>query len=420
MSDGFRSLRVLQAADAGSDQMTVPGTRPPRDPLPEDVEITGDEPTTFDPTSPQLTTSLPENTALLCVTAATGEPARFRLHFHFAGSIRETGTADLDVQTRPTFSLAEIARRRNWKHGYHHVMDWWVNKMQLATWMADLLSARRAGADATRLVVWDNTDFQIPWELHWTSMRRSWLGAEIEVVRWTSIYDGARVARYAARPQVCRGGVLAMESATITPAGPMLGPALRPYGVAAERRLPDLLQLLDDEWRRFALLLIRCHGAYDAQTGTFELDGMQLAEFEDFGMPALGESRAVVLLNACETGVVAGPGGAPVRGFAEVFLRRGASSVIATASQIGLDHSHEFAVTLLRMRGAGQRLSRLMLDLRRDAARRAARPTGSAHPDLRTGEDFEAFFYAFTYVHFGHPDTVLELVADSSDAGRGG
>jgi hypothetical protein len=410
-ASGPRSLQAADQRDGGVMPIAV-DARPEPAPLPPNVLLT-DEPTTFDPGDVNLRKNLPRDTALLCVTPdwATGT-SLFRLHIYVNGERGESGAGDVLLQSRPPLTLADVVRRGKWRKDFHTMMDWWGDKGQLAAWMQALISRVRAGAPL-RLIVWDQTDYQIPWELYYSDpdgAPPAWLGATLEVSRWTSINVPGRIARYTARVETCRGPVLALETTDLSHYGQVLGPALAPFGVAPLTSMPDLLAKLADTSQRFALLLIRCHGKYAASIGEQELGGVTMAEFREHRMEALRETKAVVLLNACDTASLTSSAAhayAATRTFAEVFLRRGANSVIATVGLIDQDHSHSFAVRLLQNDGSTVRLGELLLRHRQDGVEHVK---DRVHPDTREAADFEAFFYSFMYIYFGHPDSSLELV----------
>lgn len=408
-----RGIKAFTDADGGLPairEQTRPVDRSP------DVSTSREEPTAFDPTYVGLTENLPERTALLCVTA-DHDRQLFKLHWFFDGRSDESRPADVDTQSRPPTTLAEILRTKEWESGYHCLIAWWSGLNRLATWTEDLLSAR-SGDERLRLIIWDNTSFQIPWETMYSDTCGRWVGGEVEVVRWTSINDIGRVASYTAEPAMCRGGVLALETEDIFgPAGPLLDAPLARYGATAKRNMWQLLTALNSSEQEFGLVLVRCHGVYGETTSEFELGGMKMTHYHEFRMTGLQTFPAVVFLNACDTASMTAPGRhsfVATRSFAELFLRRGANSVLATLGQIDHDHSHEFAVRLLEAEGVEQRLAALLLEHRRQAVRRVRLRPDDLQADSRDEFDFESFFQSFAYVCFGHPDTVLQLTANLS------
>ncbi|MEV0567777.1 CHAT domain-containing protein [Dactylosporangium sp. NPDC050588] len=369
------------------------------------------EPTTFDVAYAPLADTLPERTKLLVVSAASdGGRELFRVDLLCPGEPRAQSDADVRIQGRPDFSMADILRQGRWRASYLRLRSWWNDKHHLNLWLDELIAGEDDGAGPARLIVWDFTDYAIPWELYYSQEHDDWLGARVEVVRWTSIHDPLRVARYTAKAGHCTGTVLAVEGDDIVATNAVqLADALAMYGAVPMPTVQQLLARLDDDALRFALILVRCHGLFD-EDGNYQLGGMTRDECDEYRMPALRQSNAVVLLNACDSATAERTGRHAYRAtssFAELFLRRGAFSVVATVGPVAFDHSHEFAARLLEVPDEDQRLGTVLLEHRRHAADGALRRPGE--PDLREEHDFEYFFQSFAYVHFGHPDTVLRL-----------
>lgn len=425
-SHSRRSLKGFLGADVeerGDDPLEVmtPTTpvAPSRESLPMSNvhRVDDEEPTTFDPRDARLQDELPPNCALLCVTAAAShEKPRFKLNFHFAGAADESTDAEIADQEVPDLSLASIAERQQWRDDYYELMDWWADKAHLRRWIRQLLMA--AHTTSARLVVWDNTNHQIPWELYYVGPSASgdpgWLGALIDIVRWTSIHDDRREARYTAVETVSSGTVLVMETDDIDP-DLRVADLVAPYGPPPQHEMLGLLDLLDQDDLQFALLFVHCHGVNATNGRTFELGGVALNEFTDREMRALSSCQSVVILNACNTAKIV-PAGAystlANRSFAELFLRQGASTVVATLAQVGLDHTHDFARGLIRAEGAEKRIATFLRMRRLRHARKVMRPKGV---DTRKSWHFEEFFYSFMYVCFGHPDTEVHLVETKAE-----
>ncbi|TCO59851.1 CHAT domain-containing protein [Actinocrispum wychmicini] len=409
MSAEPESLRGYLTADQGT---TPTGAVRPSSPAIDDVVET--EPTEFDPGDVKLTKALPANVAMLCVTGTSvdGQPS-FVLNFHYRGGVRTAARpSDLADQRPPDLALATLAERTRgqgtpWQDAYWECMNWADTKHKLVTWIRDLLAA----PDAPRLVVWDNTDYEIPWELYYHrpsggAEGAGWLGELIPVIRWTAVHDGARAWQFSARKRECVGGLLMFED-------PKMG--VEPDGFARyelearARTMRELMRRLDRPCQPFGLLVIRCHGEYSRDTRKFKLGGLPLNAYTEFTMHALQQSGALVLLNACVSGrpvVDERHPSTATRSFAEVFLRYGAGGVIATAGDVDLNHSHDFAVRLLS--DANSRpvnVAEALREHRKHYANRVRYRPGAA--DNRTEQQFKDFFASFMYLYFGHPDTIL-------------
>ncbi|MGW7385344.1 hypothetical protein [Streptomyces sp. NPDC054794] len=402
----------------------------------------------FDPEDAGLSAELPPDTALLCVKGTTyaGEPS-FELHFHHRGRVFAANrSTDLAHRRQPGLGLprlVERAERKGWRSTYRHVKGWWQTETVLAAWVDRLKQG-----DAPRLIVWDQTPHEIPWELlhrrsaglHRPPRRNGngdgngggdggagagagaggWLGATLPVIRWTTVWDGARAWRYDARPQHCRGGVLVYEDPEFAVA---VDSVVKHEVGERSTTMADLRTRLGDPATAFGLLLIRCHGKYSEDIEEFRLGGVPLPELsEDWEMDALQETGAAVLINSC---VSARPvvdrryNAAVPRNFAEVFLRWGASAVIATVAEVSKAHAHDFAARLVRSARHGPvNLADELMKHRAYYARRAERALAAGDED-GAEEALEAFFTSFMYAYFGHPGTTLTLEAPGREGGDG-
>jgi len=408
-----RGLRSLMRADIVDVTSTV--ERSPI-PVPEVQPAEGDDSEVFDPSSGALHRSLPPDSALLSVTEDTtpGSLRHFRLGFYFDGRYEESRDEDVRVQTAVDLSLHRIAERGTWKEDHDELKHWWQELARLRRWMNRLAETTDA-----RLIVWDNTNFQLPWELYHVAEQpdgtpSGWLGAMVEVVRWTSLLETGRETLYTAAKSGSTGSVLVLETEDITAQSDGIATLAEDYGPPPVRDMDTLLGELNRNDLRLGLVLVHCHGVNATNANEFRLAERTLNEIEDSPMAALKHSEAVVILNACNTAkiVPVGPHAhRATRSFAEMFLRKGASSVIATLGKVGLDHTHEFTFQLLNATDDDRRISRFLMHHRRTYVQRLADPT-------RDDARYEQFFYSFMYVCFGHPDTTLEVTQSTPGGER--
>jgi hypothetical protein len=160
----------------------------------------------------------------------------------------------------------------------------------------------------------------------------------------------------------------------------------------------------------FALLMLHTTTDNPTTGSDFKLGGITLNQLAHWDMKALSRSHAVVILNACNTAklVPVGPQ-TPLSttSFAGVFLRKGASSVIATLSTVGFHHSYEFVDHLLHPEDDDHRLGHLLRLWRRRYARRVK----------TCAEDYADFFNGFMYVYYGNPDSTLRVTGDAGVLG---
>jgi hypothetical protein len=412
---GYRQLGQLLSETAPS-LVPVGGAAGSGDTAPDPPTATPSTAQTLGQQNVDLSGSLPTNCALLVVESASHHSTarRFRLKFVVDGLTEESTEDDVEKQEVPDFSLTRIAERGAWEDDFYALRTWWAQLHQLESWLAKLLtcSDSERGNSSTRLLVWDTTDHQIPWELCYAHPPvaggpTGWIGALIEVVRWTTVHAQGRESRYTGVQTTTRGRVLLLETDEIVDdsGGDGVGPLVVERGVTPERTLAGLVGQLGHGHPDTALVLIHCHGVDATNAQLFSLAEMTMNKLDVYDMPALASPGAVVLLNACNTAKLVPVSPATyraTRSFAELFLRKGAVSVIATLGRISLDHAYAFTEKLLNHKE--RRIAALLLAHRRHYAGKVTDPAAQ-----HTSTDFENFFYGFMYVCFGHPDTVLEL-----------
>ncbi|MGY0465962.1 hypothetical protein ACW14Y_37750 [Kitasatospora sp. cg17-2] len=415
------TVRGLLAADTGL-PTPRPAVRPPTAPVPEDVERPGprDE---FEPGWAGLGEALPPGTAMLCVTGSgSSEQPRISMTWHHART----------VQTAPSppelpqlgLSLARLMKDATnaadapvrtgcdgpWSTAYHQVRNWWLYQNALVRWIRDLI----ASTPQPQLVVWDNTPYNIPWELFYHEPSAAsggdgaWLGELVPVVRWTSVHDGPRVWDYSAPKHASKGGlVMLLDGDLDVPLGGFPDYlADPPY-----RTVDDLMARLNRPDDPLGLIMIRAHGSYSESANAFTIGGRSLNRFTGYPMHTLQESGPPVLLNSCASGQAMQDEqlpGRPVRSFVELFLRKGASAVVAVIGDIDIDHSHDFAARLLE--DAADRPVNLAAVLREHRQHYAKRTRDSSGKNEQSIEkDFKLFLTSFLYVYYGHPETTLHL-----------
>ena len=160
----------------------------------------------------------------------------------------------------------------------------------------------------------------------------------------------------------------------------------------------------------FGLVMIRCHGSQADHQGRQCSAGFPTMSTLQ-GIPRVGHNGALVFLNAC---FGATPNGDPSElpaTFSELFLRKGASGVIAATSDIDVDHSQDLAEDLLA--AASQKsplnIACWLLKWREEYAQKAEH-AADLEPLKANESTFRRFFEAFKYVYFGHFDTTLHAI----------
>jgi hypothetical protein len=358
---------------------------------------------------------LPPATALLRVHRRTHEGSeRFYLELQSDAELHRTASPqDLRVQGPPDLALADVMARGALRQAIAALRSWSTTKVALRQWLRTL---RRHHGRGLRIIVWDETNFQIPWELFFHDTAdpadHGWLGADFEVIRWTAVFTESRPDWLTDTASPCDGPLLAFTD----PDFPNPGPLLARYPHESFGSLGDLLRGLDDTSRRVGVVFVWGHGVPGPNGAASTLAGMPLDRLEVFRMPVLLGSRTLVLLNACGTGQLLNDdrfGEQGTRSFAEVFLRRGARGVIATSGQVDKADSYDFAVRLLSDAETDD-LSIPGMLLKHRAGLADALPADPA--DTATDEQLREFFNGFMYVYFGNPNTQLRMLPNAAHA----
>ncbi|MEU4161504.1 hypothetical protein [Actinoplanes sp. NPDC026670] len=370
------------------------------------------------PAAPDLSRELPRDVALLKVIAVDDAPDRyrFRLEGYFRGRLWSSTESDEKAHLRPGLAMddaltadSEAALEAAVEY-YEFIMGWSATKHGLGNWLRGLRAAEPAGV---RLIIWDDTDTGLPWELYRLvdGAAHRWLGETFPVTRWTTIHDPDRHGQFSASGEPVRsgGGILCFEDGEL-----VAGAGLSITSVAAVSRvdtLVELLRRLDDEGQRFGLVYVRAHGRHGTDVRSARLGGIPLARFETLGLRAVHASGSVVLLNACNSArpvVDPAMGDRANRNFAEIFLRRRALAVVATMGEVPTGSSAALARSMIaRARAGGVRIPEFLQGRRADAARELPADTLALGPGER--EAIQDFLYASRYVYFGHPDTLFVL-----------
>jgi hypothetical protein len=372
-------------------------------------------------TRTDLSRGLPDDTALLRVVPAMVDGQQcFRLEGSFRRRPWATARADaLRRQRRLGLVLAdELDRVREdatlASRCSTMLKEWSSTKYELSRWLTEL---RGELGTRLRLVVWDDTDFGIPWELFWHRMgdTTAWLGTVVQVIRWTTVHDPERHNQFSADSGDYggTGEILFYEDGTLvqSPAHRICPQPLPRPGYRQAPTMQDLLTTLGDGSQAYGAVYVRCHGTYHRQIDRAMLADVSLATFADQELTALRKSRALVFLNACNSAravIDERLGDGANRNFAEVFLRHRAAAVLATMAEVPVAQSARIAQVIIEKgRADGIRPSEYLRDLR---ARYAGNlPTGTHQLTAIDHARIGAFLYISMVVCFGHPDAVFRL-----------
>jgi hypothetical protein len=314
----------------------------------------------------------------------------------------------------PRLALAELVKQggevptdviwlfRQWSKSHNEIVDW-IGKLR-----------RHIGDDEMRLIVWDDTGLEIPWELLWIDgspgdgLPEGWLGSLVPVVRWTTIHDtraGSTKSPYSDTPAECRGEVAAyLADEMAVDQG-----VLRRFGQVTRCSAAALLDRLAAPVPALGLVYVASHGvAEPSAVVRGRLGDLKLTRLDHTPLPGLTASRSLVFLNACHSGRLYEDErlkDSLLRGFAQVFLQQGAAAVIGTTGAVGEGRAREMAHEILDVLAAAGR-PHVAVALRDARARVAA-----AVPDDTDDERLLLpFLYTFMYVCYGNARTSICLV----------
>lgn len=300
---------------------------------------------------------------------------------------------------------------------FRAINDWSRKQEDLVRWINEL---RARHGPELQLVVWDDTDYDIPWELlrlagdQERGLAGGVLGALVTVVRWTTIREaGTNPFDEAA---TCAGHVLGYYAQGMS----------RDVGVFKEYEhkphfgtARDFLNELTRPDLGAGLLYMGCHATYGPNLYHLTLGTVTWNELNEHEMAALADRRTLVCLNACHSGRMVDnrlQGESALRGFAELFLRKGAGGCIATSGTVGDHVAHHLIRELIERLCADPALpvAHALREFRARAMARLPDPLPYLYGDDGT-LDVEGqqrilpILYSFMFLYFGHPFTTLRL-----------
>lgn len=292
---------------------------------------------------------------------------------------------------------------------------WSREQEDLVGWINDLRA--RHGAEL-QLVVWDDTDYDFPWELLPLPDRRDHglvagiLGALVTVVRWTTIRR-AGTTQFG-EPVSCAGHVLGYY-----------GDQMRRDREVFENfvhhpHIGTPWTFLTDLGRRnlgAGLVYMGCHAEYGSHAHEVRIDALTWNRLDLHPMPALQGGSTLVCLNACDSARSfrnLGQGEDVLRGFAELFLRKGAGGCIAVSGKVGDDIAHLLVRALVGQICADPDLpvAGALREFRAAAAARLPAPESWVDQlggDTENEREILLVLYSFMFLYFGHPRTTLQL-----------
>ncbi|MDL4813615.1 hypothetical protein [Actinomadura opuntiae] len=395
-----------------------PGAPPPRiaPPSPEPAstgpDLPSGEPRGLGAAPVDVHASLPEATAELTVQRArldgAGDPVFELSGFCCCGE--DLPPARNERHGRPPrIALGTLISGRpggeSPARSLNRMRSWSRTKYELLGWIGRI---RARHGDDLRLIIWDDSGFEIPWELLWvpaepaSGLPGGWLGALAVVTRWTTVHAPGGPLPYASADR--RGGAAGYVADAMRRDRDLL--AAHPLSPS----LWELISHLETPGPGPALVYIACHGEYGSTGFDVTLDGLSVGEVDWRTFPRVADGGGLVFVNACHSGrLIDDPeyNDATTRGFAEVFLRSGAAGFLGTAGAVLEDEAHRVAAHLLAGMGApsGVGVAAALRDYRRAVAVTDLPPVA----DRPRGKELLPFVSAFMYLYFGGPDTTIAL-----------
>jgi hypothetical protein len=319
---------------------------------------------------------------------------------------------------------------------YRAVLDWSRRQRPLVRWLNEL---RARHGDALHLVVWDDTEFEIPWELLKLDGDAAGdrgagagapsvppaglLGALVPVARWTTIRELDRSLLDS--PAHCSGDVVGYFDDRMRPDGDAFGHFAHEEHADADSFLASLDGRGGGGDRGLGMVYMGCHGTYGKDMEDLTAGVLTWYEMNEPGMSALEGRSTLVCLNVCHSGRLVhnrDGGEDALRGFPELFLRKGAMACIATRGEVGETEARDLLAHLVEhaRRTPERPLAHMLRDYRARAAAELPHPVPrKLGRDGTIDNDGQRrvlrFLYQFMYVYYGHPLTTLRLAPRAPD-----
>jgi hypothetical protein len=267
------------------------------------------------------------------------------------------------------------------------------------------------------LLLNDQTGFEIPWELLYIPSApgepRVPLGSAVAIARWQLVLDsdGNTITAPATS---CSGSVIAYLSPALSTFDQELA-LFGPFSPFHEK-IHELRDALRENRIGVSLVYLACHGTHAELTTEIALTGFDhddkliLSTLDDEReLRMFGTTDAVVFLNACHSGRPVDDryiSDSYLRGFVELFLRKGARGVLGATGEVDTDFAAEVAARMLdwaQRDGGAPSLARLLRDLRSEIV-------ASLPPAPDDGKAYQRLIWSSMYVYFGNPLSRLKVV----------
>ena len=384
------------------------------------------EPVALPPAPVDPDARLPDGFVRLGVHRAYDEHGRELFGLTGHGGDLELAPGPEDTRLRPEDIALGNVRQDGFAPSefFHAVTEWSEGQAELVRWINDL---RARHGKALQLVIWDDTDFDVPWELLRLSadprrgLAAGILGALVTVVRWTTIRKAGTTPF--GSPAACAGQVLGYYAEPMRRDRQVFERFVHTAHSGSTRTFLNDLARPD---LGAGLVYMGCHATYGAKLHHLRLDTVTWSELNAQAMPALDGGHTLVCLNACHSARLVhntARGENALRGFAELFLRKGAGGCIATSGQVGDDVAHALVRELMGRLGADPDLpvAHALREFRAAAAARLPDPLpflygADGRVDTAGQQRLLPFLYSFMFLYFGHPQTTLRLSVRAQEA----
>ncbi|MGW5416927.1 CHAT domain-containing protein [Actinomadura geliboluensis] len=296
---------------------------------------------------------------------------------------------------------------------YLRLQSWSRTKVELQAWLSQL---RRAHDEDLHLIIWDDTDFDIPWELLWTSppdlgddLDDGWLGALLPISRWTTIRTTRDLGPERRPEHSCSGQVLTYIDTTMERDKKLFVD----LAISSADTIDALVSQLEQPGApTYGLVYVAAHGDHQAKGSQSWAAGLTVQDIDARRFRRIERQTPLVFFNVCQSARLDFDpelNDDTLRGFAEIFLRAGAPGFIGCLGYVSKDSGYDVAETLLAefSGGTDQSVAALLRDYRRRIVGRSPQPVRAT--DDETAPQLLPLFWAFMYVYYGNPATMVRL-----------
>jgi hypothetical protein len=357
----FYPSLLSQGQQPAEDPLAPPAQPPPEPPSADDELVHGARKEKLGRKPSVIPDTLPPGQATL-VISGTGE-AHAKQHFSFDLSCCCMAS---DSYEDANFGRSQIDLATNIAPGgppaaqfLLEMRTWSGKKKDLRDWLD---ACRERHPDDLQLLIWDKSGAGTPWELVRLPAKSAgdtagYLGALAAITRWPGdrLPDADHVRRLADPiPSRGAGPVLGHVTSSMADDRTMVGQFFQLADPFPED-IWALFERLESESLPLALVYIACHGEFGSAPEDCKLDSLSVARASIFEgqLPGLTAQSTLAFLNACYSGSEGidtdkYDDGA-LRGFADYFLDRGATGVLAATGAVGTNDAHKLARQLFTM-----------------------------------------------------------------------